>query len=277
MSKPLWKFLEDGGMSACIEYGHIHSILFNANCCSWATGDLLHYEFIGPSIVGENNSYTNIKETTEGCLSFDFMNKYFTRNMINNGLCFLGLGENIPKTDDDHYIIAVFHHDNQTSNAPDYHFIRQHKDKNWSNRRLQGKFVTQVFKNSSPTGIYDFLDILDSYTIFKDWFAVPNSGIQNGLDSAIFQIKNKIKISDFADNQNFGKNISYLIKFYKKKNEIINNVESLEKLEAEYSSLVYNVPKVTDKKLFINLLAKYNKNNFSMIKYSPSRNLKIGR
>lgn len=277
MSKPLWKFLEDGGMSACIEYGHIHSILFNANCCSWATGDLLHYEFIGPSIVGENNSYTNIKETTEGCLSFDFMNKYFTRNMINNGLCFLGLGENIPKTDKNHYIVATFHRDNKNNSVPDYHFIRQHKDENWSHRRLSGKFVTQVFENVAPKNIYDFMDILDSYTIFKGWFAVPNYGIQNGMDTAIFQIKDKIKTADFADKPDFGQSINYLIEFYKKKNDIMNNIESLEKLEDEYSRLVYNVPKIKNKELFINLLAKYNDNKFQMIKYSPARNLKIGR
>lgn len=281
MPKPLWKFLEDGGISACIEYGKMPIISSNSNCCSWATGDLLHYNFIGNSIVGQNNCFKNDDEISSGCLSFNFMNKYFTRNMLNNGLQFLGLGENIPQTDKNHYIVAVFHRNEQKSGAPDYHFIRQHNDGKWSHRNFEIEPVTQLFIDESPKSIFDFIQILGKYTMFKGWWAVPVEGIRNGLDFAIFQMINSIS-NEQKDDINYYyldtmRNIKDIYEFYKQKELLMNDVTNFDRLDSAFYSLTRNAPKITSLRIIQLILMKHNLNRFPKIKNSPARDLNIGR
>ena len=274
MGKPLWKFLEDGGIDACIEYGELPTIKENSNCCSWASGDYLHFH----KRIARNNCLTGRYNNTNkpGSFSFKYMETRFTADLIANGAKFMGLGEEIPKAPDGYYISAAFYKD--FGITPDFHFIRRHSDGTWTERPGREEPVKVI--NYNPKSIFDLLDSIDVRyrRIFKGWFAIPNNGIQNGIDRAIFQhltilFENNRRIKNSFLNNVFIKDTEKLINFYKEKNNLMNNVTDLDNLEYNFKSLVENLF-IGNKYLLEGFLQIFNKISLSEITNSPQRVIK---
>ena len=230
MGKPLWKFLEDGGIDACIEYGRLPTIKGNSNCCSWALSDFLHYyQRIAWYCCG-CGMYNN---TNKISFSVEYMKTRFTADLIANGAKFMRLGEEIPKAPDEYYICAAFSSNN------DYHFIRGHECGAWTHRATRGRVVQNICNN--PKSIKDLIEsINEEYRrIFKGWFAIPRKGIQNGIDQAAFNIW-----KSFGEQQKktikpeVAKDIKNLVFFFKEKNNLLQNVTDLENLEYNFRKLV---------------------------------------
>lgn len=271
-SKPLWKFLADGGMSACVEYGQIDNIRKRANCCTWGTGDLL-YSDRNTVITGQNNGFNCEYEQTWGSSSFSYMKKHFTRNMLNNGIRFLGLGDKIPHTIPNHFIIAAFHRDNREFAEPDFHFIRQHDGNAWSHRPGRQTKIEEIDLKKAPETIQNLIPgvYYGHYSVFKGWYAVPNVGVQNGLDATIFQIKERVGLTRYPES--IYEYLQEMQDFYILKNRVLNNVKSLEQLENDFDNLIDNMPFAHHTHDLTSFMAEYNQNKFPKIINSPARSL----
>ncbi|MDR0741624.1 MAG: hypothetical protein LBF28_02525 [Rickettsiales bacterium] len=160
---------------------------------------------------------------------------------------------------------------------PDCHFVRQHRDGTWSERPAVGYSIRQLFGCEKPQTVFDFLPMLKNYTIFKGWYAVPNHGIQNGMDAALHQLHARVGFNKIAAEKIDMIKFNGMLGFYKRKNEILNNVASLEKLENDYSRLVKDAPymKGIDCMQIQSLLEKFNPIKYPEAIHSPYRDLKI--
>lgn len=298
MGKPLWKFLSDGGMSAAIEYGKVNSIRIPSNCCAWATGDLLYHDFCGDDcFVGQFNTYnSNIdKIDPSNGPTFEFMDKYFTRNMLNNGAQFLGMGEKIPTTDENHYIVAAFHFPNDIYHSrPDFHFVRQHNDGKWSHRQGYSERISDYFENTDivPKTIFDFNNTTHyiksgafnqpvgrpKYKIFKGWYAIPNNGMQNDMYATIANVRTFITKSNWGKlPESLQRCIKSMCQFNLRRNNILQDITTLDNLGHRFSEIVsdFNTLESENRLYLDKILEKYNQNRFADITHSPARDLRV--
>jgi len=267
MAKPLWKILEDGGVAAYLEYGLLDNITKLANCASYATNDLLYWQDLGlhcSCYPGLYNNTNNVQSFSE-----EVMRKRFTADLMAGGAKFLGLGENIPKVDDDHYLIAAFCGYWYMFCCWNYLHIRQHRCGTWTQRQGEGQKVS-IFAEKA-TKLQDLLGNLDKdYTIFKGWFAIPKQGMQSGIDQAVFQVYNLFSRSQKLSINNNG--IKDLVKFYKEKNNLLNNCRDLKQLGYDFEKLSSDlIIRMKDNDKIINFFNKYNVVKYPQIINSPGR------
>ncbi|MDR1696818.1 MAG: hypothetical protein LBR41_01190 [Rickettsiales bacterium] len=269
MVKPLWKFLQDGGISAVLEYGKIDSIALSANCASWANGDLLYMaNNFRACLPGRlNNSNSDISDNSYS-VRRKFMDTRFTADMIANGAKFIGLGDKVPSAPHGYHIAAAFY----APTRPDFHFVRQHPGNIWTERDGGGNDIS--IYNEKISSLYDLAILQGIYRTFKGWFAIPEDGIQCDAASAIYNFVEQ----GFFKNENLPIELSQYINEIKdihiRRNEILDNVQSLEKLESDFESLdniadqvMWNSEKITE------ILEKYNRVKFPAATNSPGRDL----
>jgi hypothetical protein len=270
-------------MSVCIEYGQINKIRNNANCCSWAVGDLLHYRHTyNTALVGRHDGYFSMDELYDfDKIDFEFMDKYFKRNLLNGGLFFLGTDPKIPDTPKGHHLIGAFHYDPCYSQTPNFHFIKRHSDGKWSERAGYGSNVCELLQNKKPTTIYDFIQDLGRFTIFKGWYSVPEYGIQSDLSASVNRVRDEIDQNWSSLPSNIQVYFRKLLEFNIRRNEILNNITTLEKLEDDFNSLSQSTPSINagDTMALQRVMAGFNVNRFPHITHSPSLDLRqnIGR
>jgi len=231
--QPLWKYLENGGAEAWVEYGKYEPISRHANCTSHAVGDSLYTAFLSISSLPGRFNYEFFRRFSNA----DIQNNAFLQIIVSGGAKYIGNADSIPVAGNDHYICACFASFATTfDQEPDYHFMRQHADQQWTERANINNPIKIISKD--PKNVFDLADTLEDdkkdFKYFIGWFAIPNYGLRTGLDSLVYRISEA--------NSNFSNSMTSELKAIKNlcinKRTILSNVQNLDQFYTAYSEII---------------------------------------